>query len=106
LGFNLIKREQSKAMGKKIRRKHKEQIDYSLINQKNADWCINNGYRVYVIGVDSVPYNKKNKLFTTFNIVIQRGVEYKTSSGIYTKIGASNKIWEIYGWLYDKHADR
>lgn len=92
-------------MGRKNRRTQKEKIDYSLVSQKKADWCISNGYKVYVVGVDKVPYNKWNKVFTTFRIVIKIGSQKKTSKKVYTEIGASNKIWEIYGWLYNKHAD-
>lgn len=83
------------------KKKVKEKIDYSLVSQKKASWCINNGYKIYPVGVDKV----KN-VFTSFNIIIQRGAHKKRSNKVYTKIGVSNKIWEIYNFLYDKHADR
>jgi len=102
----LVERRESKAMGRKTRRTQKEKIDYSLVSQKKAAWCIDNGYKVYPVGVDKVKHNPWNDIYTTFRIIIQRGVNMKPSKEIYTKIGASNKIWEIYGWLYDKHADR
>jgi len=45
------------------KKKVKEKIDYSLVSQKKAAWCINNGYKIYPVGVDKV----KN-VFTSFNI--------------------------------------
>lgn len=83
----------------------KEEINYEVVNQKAASWCIEYGYRVYLRGVDKKPYNKRNNIFTTFKVVVQAGSKEKVSEETYSKIGASNRVWEIYQLLYDKHAN-
>jgi len=88
------------------RKKVKEEINYNVVNQKAASWCIKYGYRVYLRGVDKKAYNKRNNIFTTFKVVVQAGSKEKVSEETYSKIGASNRVWEIYQMLYDKHADK
>lgn len=88
-------------MGRKNRRTQKEKIDYSIVSQKKAAWCIDNGYKIYPI-----PSGKCLGRCTEFYVVVQRGVHKKKSKEVYTDIGVANKTWELYNFFYDKHADR
>jgi hypothetical protein len=88
-------------MGRKNRRTQKEKIDYSLVSQKKAAWCIDNGYKIY-----PVPAGKCFGRCTEFYVIVQRGVQKEKSKKVYTDIGVANKTWELYNFFYDKHADR
>ena len=97
----MVKRRESKAMGRKNIRTQKEKIDYSLVSQKKAAWCIDNGYKIYPI-----PAGKCFGRCTEFYVIVQRGVQKEKSKKVYTDIGVANKTWELYNFFYDKHADK
>lgn len=69
------------------KRKTKPRVRYDL---KIISWCMNNGYKLY-------PVPEGNN----FRIVLEYKGSKKKSELVYTKKKWSERIWEVYGLIYD-----
>ena len=54
-------------------------------NYKAASWCLRNGYKIY------------------FKVTVEKGGQKKSTKKIYTQTEASNKVWRLYEYFYNKH---
>ena len=70
------------------KRKTKPRVRYDL---KIISWCMNNGYKLY-------PVPEGNQ----YRIVLEYKGMKKKSELLYTKKQWSERIWEVYGLIYDK----
>jgi hypothetical protein len=70
------------------KRKIKPRIRYDL---KIISWCMDNGYKLY-----PVPEGKQ------YRVVLEYKGMKKKSELLYTKKQWSERIWEVYGLIYDK----
>lgn len=79
-------------------------VDYSVINQEAAKWCIDRGYKIYPIPVEFKDLKYKQRLGVKFKLVVEFGGDKKVGSKLYEDIEWSNAIWSVYSYLYNKHA--
>jgi hypothetical protein len=78
-------------------------VDYSVINQEAAKWCISRGYKIYPVPVEFKELKYKQQLGVKFRLVVEFGGDKKVGSKLYEDIEWSNAIWSVYSYLYNKH---
>ena len=78
-------------------------VDYSVVNQEAAKWCMDRGYKIYPIPVEFKDLKYKQRLGVKFRLVVEFGGDKKVGSKLYEDIEWSNAIWSVYSYLYNKH---
>ena len=78
-------------------------VDYSVVNQEAAKWCMDRGYKIYPIPVEFKELKYKQRLGVKFRLVVEFGGDKKVGSKLYEDIEWSNAIWSVYSYLYNKH---
>ena len=78
-------------------------VDYSVINQEAAKWCMDRGYKIYPIPVEFKELKYKQRLGVKFRLVVEFAGDKKVGSKLYEDIEWSNAIWSVYSYLYNKH---
>mgnify|MGYP006431956757 FL=1 len=78
-------------------------VDYSVVNQEAAKWCMDRGYKIYPIPVEFKNLNERTKKGIKFKLVVEFGGAKKVGTKLYTDVEWSNAIWSVYSYLYNKH---
>jgi len=65
-----------------------------LYNLKAQSWCLDKGYRIYII-----PQNNKG---TKCKIGIELGTKKAITKEIYTNKEVSEEVWKLFTKLYNK----
>jgi hypothetical protein len=78
-------------------------VDYSVVNQEAAKWCMDRGYKIYPIPVEFKELKYKQRLGVKFRLVVEFAGDKKVGSKLYEDIEWSNAIWSVYSYLYNKH---
>ncbi len=74
-------------------------------NYKAASWCLRNGYKIYLDPIFPCTGKRfgRSTVCVDFKVTVEKGGQKKSTKKIYTQTEASNKVWRLYEYFYNKH---
>ena len=74
-------------------------------NYRAASWCLRNGYKIYLDPIFPCTGKRfgRSTVCVDFKVTVEKGGQKKSTKKIYTQTEASNKVWRLYEYFYNKH---